>query len=275
MFAIIRKILFSLTALLLAFEASAQSEVTKAINDIKRSPSYFYAEATMPDEAQARDAANVMLAQFINDYVKENSISGVARVTSSNLKSVEYKSMARGTQIRVFAYVHRSVYLPNYSAPTSAGQTNVAKSTSTTVSEKTVAAETKAAGTKTSGMKAVGTRDSETKNVAQKPAVTVVSGELSLIGRRTVGELLAAADLPSAVKQLAKLQSENIVKRYGTIRDCRDAAGSCWIIAQSNSSMEIVTILGPGSDTRTNFKTDSDDSLANYSGYNAVWFELN
>lgn len=252
MTAIIRKILFSLIALILTLDASAQNEIKQAINAIKRSPDYFYAESTMPDESQARDAANVLLAQFINDYVKDNSISGVARVSTTDLKGVEYKSMARGAQTRVFAYVKRSVYLPKYGE-----SQNIDKDIST----KQTVSEIK--------------ETAETPIVTTKPTVKVVSEELSQIGRRAVGELLAATDLPSAVKYLAKLQSENIVKHYGTIRDCHDAVGSCWIIAQRNSTMEIVTILGPGNESRTNFKTNGDDTLANYSGYNAVWFELN
>jgi hypothetical protein len=258
---IIRKITFTLTLMLIMLPLSAQNDVKQAINEIKRSPAYFYAESTMADEGQARDAANVLLAQFINDYVKENSISGVERVTSDNLNGVEYKSMPRGTMTRVFAYVHRSVYIPGYQDPTGADN---------------------GGGSGSGGGSGVGSGGGSDFNSAtaiaganNKPVVAVISGELSMIGRRAVGELLAEADLPSAVKQLAKLKSENIVKRYGTIRDCRNTAASCWIIAQSDSGMAIVTILGPGSDTRTNFKTDSDDSLANYSGYNAVWFELN
>jgi hypothetical protein len=250
---ITRKIALALAALALPVIALAQTDVKQAINEIKRSPNYFYAESTMADENQARDAANVMLAQFINDYVKENSISGVGRVTSDNLKGVKYKSMPRGSQTRVFAYAHRSDYIPNYQEPViidnGADYDNYAIDNS---------------------------NDSTAVIVDNnKPVVNVVSGELSLMGRRAVGELLAKTDLPSAVKHLAKLQSENIVKRYGTVRDCRNSAASCWIVAQSGPGMEIVTILGPGEDTRTNFSTDNDDSLANYSGYNAVWFELN
>ncbi len=239
-----------------ALSAMAQDDDTRrAINEIKRSPNYFYAESTLPSETEATEAANVLLANFINDYVKDNGISGVDRVTSESLEGVQYKSMKRGDNIRVFAYVHRSVYVPNYQEPEMDAAIGGIDSDDSAGSD--VAEESSA----------------DTAPVP-RTVQSVGTGALTPLRRQAIDELLGKGDLASAVKHLAKLKSENIVKRYGTMRDCRNAAASNWIIAESNPEMTVTAILGPGADSRQNYANGSDDSLGNYSGYNAVWFEF-
>lgn len=238
------------------FFAMAQDDDTRrAINEIKRSPNYFYAESTLPSETEATEAANVLLANFINDYIKENSISGVDRVTSESLEGVQYKSMKRGDNTRVFAYVHRSVYVPNYQEPD-------------------MNAPIGDIGSDDSAGSDVDDEISVAVRPAPRAAQSVGTGALTPLRRQAIDELLGKGDLASAVKHLAKLKSENIVKRYGTMRDCRNAAASNWIIADSNPEMTVTAILGPGADSRQNYANGSDDSLGNYSGYNAVWFEF-
>lgn len=237
-----------------ALSVSAQDDaVRRAINEIKRSPNYFYAESTMPSEEEATDAANVLLANFINDYVKDNGISGVDRVTSDSLEGVLYKSMKRGDNIRVFAYVHRCVYLPNYQEP----EMDAAVGLDDYNDRSDVADDSSAA----------------TAPLTQA-AQSADTEALTPLRRQAIDELLKKGDLVSAVKHLSKLKSENIVKRYGTMRDCRNAAASNWIIAESNPEMTVTAILGPGADSRMNYVNGSDDTLGNYSGYNAVWFEF-
>lgn len=260
----LKSIILSALAFLSATAVMAQDDETRrAINEIKRSPNYFYAEATLPTPDEATEAANVLLASFINDYVKDNNIQGVARVTSDNLEGVQYKSMKRGDNTRMFAYVHRSVYIPNYQEPdmdiTLEEQipdesVTLGEYTPSEPTEETTVAT--AAAPRTQAVQASGTDG------------------LTPLQQQAINELVGSGDLQAAVKRLAKLRSENIVKRYGTMRDCRNSAGSNWIIAESNPAMTLTAILGPGADTRRNYMTGGDDSLGNYSGYNAVWFEF-
>lgn len=259
----LKSIILSALAFLSATAVMAQDDGTRrAINEIKRSPNYFYAEATLPTPDEATEAANVLLASFINDYVKDNNIQGVARVTSDNLEGVQYKSMKRGDNTRMFAYVHRSVYIPNYQEP----------DMDITIEEQLPDDSENLDYYSSSG--AAG----ETSAAVAAPQAQAVQASgtdgLTPLQRQAINELVGSGDLQAAVKRLAKLRSENIVKRYGTMRDCRNSAGSNWIIAESNPAMTLTAILGPGADTRRNYMTGGDDSLGNYSGYNAVWFEF-
>jgi len=236
--------------------AAQDDETRRAINEIKRSPNYFYAESTLPSEEEATEAANVLLANFINDYIKDNGITGVERVTSETLEGVQYKSMKRGDNTRMFAYVHRSVYVPNYQEPD--------MDISGMVSDDIESDDD-------SGSASATVRDNSQPS---RSVQSVGTGDLTPLRRQAIDELLSKSGLAEAVKHLAKLRSENIVKRYGTMRDCRNAAGSNWIIAESNPEMTVTAILGPGTDSRQNYANGSEDSLGNYSGYNAVWFEF-
>lgn len=252
--------------MLVSLAAQAQDDQTRrAINEIKRSPNYFYAESTLPTDKEATDAANVLLANFINDYVKENGIDGVERVTSDNLQGVQYMSMKRGDNIRMFAYVHRSVYIPNYEEPDMDDADSKVGIAQAPASEEPVAEVEEPVA-------------DETPTVSPRratPAAEAAGAEgLSPLHRQAINELLGKGNLPTAVKHLAKLRSENIVKRYGTMRDCRNSAGSNWIIAESDPDMTLTAILGPGADQRQNYSNGTEDSLGNYSGYNAVWFEF-
>lgn len=166
--------------------------------------------------------------------------------------------MKRGDNTRVFAYVHRSVYIPNYQEPDmDAPIADIGSDDSIGADEADEA-------------------DEPSVDTGSTPvtAQSIGTGGLTPLRRQAIDELLGKGNLASAVKHLAKLKSENIVKRYGTMRDCRNAAASNWIIAESNPEMTVTAILGPGADSRQNYANGSDDSLGNYSGYNAVWFEF-
>ena len=69
-----QRILMLLLGCLSVTGAIAQnSGITKQINDIKRDGKYFYAESTMETEEEAREAATLMLANNINDYINDKN----------------------------------------------------------------------------------------------------------------------------------------------------------------------------------------------------------
>lgn len=49
-----------------------------------------------------------------------------------------------------------------------------------------------------------------------------------------------------------------------------------WVILEDDTDKSLVTILGPGTNDRVNFRTRQYDSLDNYfgKGKSAVWFEF-
>lgn len=245
---ICRFILLVASLLLSLPAAQAQSDdntTRREINNIKRSPDYFYAESTLSSEDAARDAANVLLATYINDYAKEQGIADARRANPDKLEGVQYLSMKRGDNTRVFAYIPRATYLPGYTSPAkSAISPKSASSTKSDLSDR-----------------------SDLSDSSDIPSLSPACLE-------AINELKAKSTLQAAVKHLAYLKSKNQVRRYGTVRDCRDAAKSLWLIAGNDPDMTLTAILGTGANSRTNYFTGADDNLGNYSGYNAVWFEF-
>lgn len=238
-----------LAALLLLppFTTQAQDSdnaTRREINKIKRSADYFYSESTLPGEDTAKDAANVLLATFINDYAKEHDITDALRANPDKLEEVQYLTMKRGDNTRVFAYVPRKVYIPGYIPKNTTPSDRSDKS------------------------------DPSDQAAKPAPAGNPATASLSAPCREAIEELKGKGNLQAAVKHLAYLKSKNLVRRYGTVRDCRDAAKSLWIIAGNDPDMTLTAILGTGNDNRTNYFTGAGDSLGNYSGYNAVWFEF-
>lgn len=95
---------------------SAQKTEAKQINMIKLDGRYLYGEATMPTEAEAKEAADITLINYINDKLKEHHID--RRLGLDGLEQTQYITVKRGANIRVFAYVECSVYgIPSAASP--------------------------------------------------------------------------------------------------------------------------------------------------------------
>ena len=79
------------------------SNVSNSINKIKRdSKTYFYAESTSASEAEAKEAATVMLQSLVSDHNKQSGCS-----VDFNSLDIQYLQMMRGEYHRVFAYARR------------------------------------------------------------------------------------------------------------------------------------------------------------------------
>ena len=79
------------------------SNVSNTINKIKRdSKTYFYAESTSASEAEAKEAATVMLQSLVSDHNKQSGCS-----VDFNSLDIQYLQMMRGEYHRVFAYARR------------------------------------------------------------------------------------------------------------------------------------------------------------------------
>ena len=97
--------------------ASAQQsteEQKKEINKIKKSSSYIYAEATLPDQQSAIDLAKDILHQNINEWVsKQKKFAGSNKVVTVNTNyAVENMTLPRGNMYRAFMYVNKNDIIP-------------------------------------------------------------------------------------------------------------------------------------------------------------------
>lgn len=284
---------------------SQSSSTTKQINDIKRAGQYFYAESTLETEQEAREAATLMLANFINDYVNSNNLPQDKKVKESDLAKAQSLSMKRGPMTRVFLYVKKSDFIPveNTNATSvkqeSAIQESEIKKNSVEVAEtnkledrttvnaakQTVPIEEKKVEVKqveplseqSEGKTTVQLMEKSTVQPTEQTATDENAGSLRLSvdwQQAAIDAMLKEPSLKEVMVTLSRLKAEYKVKRFGTYNECKNAALSFWVVCESDSNMSIITILGPGTDKRVNFKSLQYDSLGNYSGKNVIWFEL-
>lgn len=264
---------------------SQSSSTTKQINDIKRAGQYFYAESTLETEQEAREAATLMLANFINDYVNSNNLPQDKKVKESDLAKAQSLSMKRGPMTRVFLYVKKSDFIPVENTNATPVKQESAIQESEIKKNSVEVAETNKPEDRTTVNAAKQTVPIEEKKVevkqAEPPTEQTATDENAGSLRLSVDWQQAAIDamlkepsLKEVMVTLSRLKAEYKVKRFGTYNECKNAALSFWVVCESDSNMSIITILGPGTDKRVNFKSLQYDSLGNYSGKNVIWFEL-
>ena len=302
---IVMLIIVSVTALM------AQAEVNKQINGIKRSGDYFYEESTMNDENEAQDIASRMLTVCVNKYLGENGIAREKDVTVDDLVNIKFLKMKRGAMICVFAYVAKSDFVPvpkkeveiEVEQNVNAGvQSQDSVNVVTEVIEATNVEEEKNAGNElVSNVQNTQTEElknqqilevqEEKEEIVQQVQVenvekTVVietsvekeplvnNDNLKPFEKTAIEDLLKSTNLVEAVELLRRLEARRVIRRIGTYTDCRDASKSFWLICDTNEARSLLAVLGTGADSRMNYKTKQMDSLINYSGKNAIWFEF-
>lgn len=283
---------------------SQSSSTAKQINDIKRAGKYFYAESTLETEQEAREAATLMLANFINDYVNSNNLPQDKKVKESDLAKAQSLSMKRGPMMRVFLYVKKSDFIPveNTNAtpvkqesaiqeseikknPVEVAEKNKPEDRTVNAAKQTVPIEEKKVEVKqveplseqSVEKITVQLMEKSTVQPTEQTATDENAGSLRLSvawQQAAIDAMLKEPSLKEVMVLLSRLKAEYKVKRFGTYNECKNAALSFWVVCESDSNMSIVTILGPGTDKRVNFKSLQYDSLGNYSGKNVIWFEL-
>lgn len=101
-----------LAVLLMSFawcNAQSEEDIRKQINNIKKSSSYIYGEATADTEAEARGIAEEILYQEINSWAaKKKKLQGGNFVVNNKKELMTYYSLKRGCMMRSFVYVKKS-----------------------------------------------------------------------------------------------------------------------------------------------------------------------
>ena len=258
-------------ALLVGFSALAQT-TSKQINQIKRSPLYLYAEATMESEAEAQSVAYELLLQQVQEYIASSkSLSAADNVLIKDVKTKgESLSMMRGEMHRVFVYVKK------YDIEAVSNTVAVNNNTNTAVN---LPAQGPTTTTQSTPVPTVtetpAPAQPATQQQQQQPATTTtgkVESPLTGWQQMAMVSLLECPDMTSVRAKLNRLKAEYKIKRYGNADNCPSAADAYWAIF--DGSGKLVTILGPGTSQRIDYKNMQYSSLSEYKGMNALWFNL-
>ena len=278
--------LISLVLLMLTTVTMMAQSVSKQINDIKRSKDYISAEATLDTQEQAYALAEELLSKQIEEYVsEEKNLRNAANVIVKDVAGkAERLQMSRGSMTRVFLYVKKSDVI-------AADNTRVLvqpKNAASAKTEKNTTVVNKETPKKETPVKKVEQTAKTTSDATVEPAKVEPIQKQSHFrpagegdpSRRlakawqqnVVDDLLACGNITEARAKMNRFRAELKVKRFGSPDNCRTPEKCFWIVF--NDKEQIVTILGPGSDNRTNFRTLTADQLSNYSGLGAMWFTM-
>lgn len=244
------------------------SGITKQINDIKRDGRYFYAESTMETEEEAREAATLMLTNYINDYINDKKLPPESKVTEQSLMKAQYIKGKRGTNMRVFVYVNKADYVPFEAAGEAVPLESKVEPIAAPESAETLAPV---------ATPAVSKPIVKESTVASESSSDAVSIPLLVEWQQeAVNEMLTKPNLQGVISVLNRMKVDYKVKRFGTYNECKNIAECFWVILEDDVDKSLVTILGPGASDRVNFRTRQYDSLDNYfgKGKSAVWFEF-
>lgn len=255
-----RIITLLLSLIVLAGATWAQQSDSKKINSIKRNSQYLYAEATMNTEEEAYQVAEELLTTYINEYIE--SKKKLNKAESVIVKDIASKcdkiQMMRGEMYRVFVYVKKSDIIP-------------AENSITLVKPETPDSIADTEGVPPAVIEVLPSGEGQSAD-----GMDAAPGEAPRLSeawqQNVIDELLSLSSLTEAKALMNRLKAEYKIKRYGSYDECKNPANSFWLIADGNGRLQ--TILGPGTDRRTNFKTLQYDALENYSGFNAIWFTL-
>ena len=305
-----KKIILLLTTAFLCLMGNAQnSDIANSINKIKRDKSYFYAESTSASEAEAKDAATVMLQSIVSDHNKQSGSS-----IDYNSLDVQYLQMMRGEYYRVFAYARKDGAKTTTVKISETAQPKPEK-VQDKVSEPTPAPKVKEAqqpvvnnnlNTQNDNLQQeLSEKDRQLKELQEQleaqrrenerlvqlskennptanntstttynqPAQSSTMSGLNQYQQNVIDALLQCANLNEVSAKLSRLRNEYRVKKYGTYDDCPNIASCYWIVLNRDSEMSMNTILSTGND-KTNLKTSQYDSLSKYTGYILIWFRL-
>lgn len=277
-----KKYVLSLVLLIAASGYALAQSVSKQINDIMRSNEYITAEATLETEAKAYELAEELLSKRIEEYVNEKkTLKNAPNVIVKDVAGkAEQLKMNRGTMTRVFLFVKKDDVMAADNTRVLVQPKNVPTAP--------VTVKPKNASKPKEPVKKKEEKEESKKEEKQEETVLVstvepvntppvANGDQSLRLAKSwqqdaIDELLACSNVTEARAKMNRLRIGLKIKRFGSADSCKNPEKCFWLIF--NEQEQVVTILGPGTDSRTNFRSLTKDNLKNYTGQGAIWFTL-
>jgi len=235
---------------------SAQTNTDKQkdeINKIKKNKNYIYGEATLPDQDEAMKLAKEILIKNINDWVagEKKMKQSEAVVIRDIIENGENISLMRGNMFRAFVYVQKKNILPVEDTDKS-----VVLSRSTSENEEPVIV--------VSDIKKVEAKETEDATVSV-PLIARADDTAEDILTRIL-TITEFGDIGPYFQQL-KANHKIVYGKYATMT----SPENCYMLIY-NKEGKVVAILDKGH--RKNLRTQEEDSLKNYSGCGALWFQF-
>ena len=228
------------------------------INAIKMDmDTYLFAESTTESWESALENAKFLLNIEIENFIKSLGLkdSVVGFVARASNKMMQLQSM-RGSRYRAFIYVKKSEIVPYLAGEEVMNVPTDAHSQITPFDPVKAAAEQAAAEqARLDSIKAA-------EEAARLEAAKLTDLERDMLA------VTAGADIGAFVKELS---NNNAIQAYGTFKDMPENT-DCLLFVY-NRDKEIVAYLRKTGNTYFNLQTKQTDSITNYKGCGAIWFQ--
>lgn len=238
------------------------------INAIKMDmDTYLFAESTTESWESALENAKFLLNIEIENFIKSLGLkdSVVGFVARASNKMMQLQSM-RGSRYRAFIYVKKSEIVPYLAGEEVMNVPTDAHSQITPFDPVKAAAE-KAAAEKAAAEKAAAEQACLDSIKAAEEAARLEAAKLTDMERDMLA-VTAGADIGAFVKELS---NNNAIQVYGTFKDMPENT-DCLLFVY-NRDKEIVAYLRKTGNTYFNLQTKQTDSITNYKGCGAIWFQ--
>lgn len=238
------------------------------INAIKMDmDTYLFAESTTESWESALENAKFLLNIEIENFIKSLGLkdSVVGFVARASNKMMQLQSM-RGSRYRAFIYVKKSEIVPYLAGEEVMNVPTDAHSQITPFDPVKAAAE-KAAAEKAAAEKAAAEQARLDSIKAAEEAARLEAAKLTDMERDMLA-VTAGADIGAFVKELS---NNNAIQVYGTFKDMPENT-DCLLFVY-NRDKEIVAYLRKTGNTYFNLQTKQTDSITNYKGCGAIWFQ--
>lgn len=242
----------------LTFLASAQG--SKSVNAIKRSSQYLYAEATMDTVQDAYEVAKELLIGNIKEYASEKKAFRDKDILVKDIAShCDSIQLRRGEMYKVFLYVKKDDIQGVKDNLTVIGETALAP-----------------AGLLQGPAEASETVEPQDEGLDVNPENSTIAGDASLLlpgewQQDVIDKLLEAPSYEKARALVNRFRAETKIKRAGPEETCKDRSACYWLVGYEGG---VVTVLGPGTGERTDFKNLTKTTMEYYQGLDLYWFTL-
>ena len=243
------------------------------INAIKMDmDTYLFAESTTESWESALENAKFLLNIEIENFIKSLGLkdSVVGFVARASNKMMQLQSM-RGSRYRAFIYVKKSEIVPYLAGeevmnvPTDAHSQITPFDPVKAAAEK--AAAEKAAAEQAAAEQAAAEQARLDSIKAAEEAARLEAAKLTDMERDMLA-VTAGADIGTFVKELS---NNNAILAYGKFKDMPENT-DCLLFVY-NRDKEIVAYLRKTGNTYFNLQTKQTDSITNYKGCGAIWFQ--
>jgi len=310
-----RKLALLIVLLAGLLPVSAQNDVQKEINRIKSSPNYIYGEATRADREEALDAAFNDMMHEADRWAAEKTHDSEVEMSADDVREmVRSMETKRGSQTRVLVYVKLSKVVAllreagykvkfeeqpeedDYEATPAPKPAPKPRQTAPQSDDDNLPVSTVSNDHETANVPEVtvisieGLSDEEILDVylysnqkmtpeqeaAVERAAARVAERLNVVASNgsALDQILAVRSFYDLKSVMVPLKLNGKITKLGKYRTMREPQKSYLIVYDTDA--RIRAVLGPGTDRqRKNLRTGYNDSIYNYGGCGAIWFQLN